>query len=149
MERPLIVWRYRANSVTVSRGVHWRTIWDIRIERLLAMLEQQPWADGFDIWGAGREGKRVFRSLCGNVRQRVRKFVDVDERKLARGYVSISDGGASTGPRGAETRVPVAHFSDAMPPVLICVKDMTGEVAENIRSTKLVEGPGGFVFFSF
>ena len=81
--RPLLLWRFHAGSTTGGRAVSWRTIWDLRIARLVALLEagRAPLAGGFTIWNAGREGKRVLNSLPPALKARVAGFCDVDAKK--------------------------------------------------------------------
>ncbi len=62
-------------------------------------------AGGFTIWNAGKEGKRLYKSLSDTARAAVRAFADVDPRKLARGvYDDVHAGGR---------RVPILHFRRA------------------------------------
>ena len=44
---------------------------------------------GFVIWGAGRDGKEFFKSLEDDMKQNVRCFVDVDEKKINSGYYIV------------------------------------------------------------
>lgn len=135
---PLVMWRYVASGVTVSRGVHWRTIWDMRVAQLEGVLRDEPWASGFSIWGAGKEGRRLYRSLSEHARARVRAFCDVDARKMAAGYTHHESG----------AHVPVVHFREARAPLLLCVKDFDGEFAANLASLGLEDGVG-YLHFSF
>ena len=89
---------------------------------------------GFVIWGAGRDGKEFFKSLPNDMKENVRCFVDVDEKKINSGYYVVpflpSSTGTSTG-TGQETnttssqtkkaskdkrcslllKVPIVHYS--------------------------------------
>ena len=64
----------------------------------LGVLAQR---DGFTIWNAGKEGKRLYRSLSAAARAAVRAFADVDARKLALGAYDDMQG---------RRRVPIVHF---------------------------------------
>jgi hypothetical protein len=57
--------------------------------------------DGFTIWNAGKEGKRLYRSLSAAARAAVVAFADVDARKLAQGAYDDMQG---------RRRVPILHF---------------------------------------
>lgn len=178
--QPLLLWRFHAGSTTGGRAVSWRTIWDLRIARLVALLEagRAPLAGGFTIWNAGREGKRVLNSLPPALKARVAGFCDVDAKK----WVSLlprclrGEGGqrprvpgltgavpsrppARADPRlarkvhrCAESRreIPIVHFTEARPPLLICVKQglTGGEFEANLASLGLTEG-AGYLYFSF
>ncbi|XP_043106674.1 UDP-GlcNAc:betaGal beta-1,3-N-acetylglucosaminyltransferase-like protein 1 isoform X2 [Puntigrus tetrazona] len=106
----LLVYRYHEHAATHS--VLEETIWSLRVdflqERVLSRWES------FSIWSAGKQGRRLYRSLSpGNQRK--------DRPK---------------------PRIPVLHFTRASPPFIVCVKlDLTGGVLEaNLRSLQLKEG---------
>jgi hypothetical protein len=137
---PLVVWRHAPTGVTASRGVPWQTIWEFRMRHLEAtVLGTAAWAGGFCIWGAGKEGKRLYRSLSAESRARVRQFCDLDPKKLALGAYTHKESGA---------RVPIVHFREATPPLLLCVKDFDGAFLANVRSLGLTEGEQ-YLHFSF
>lgn len=138
---PLLTpWRHVPTGVTASRGVPWETIWAMRVQHLEAtVLVAEPWLSGFTVWGAGAEGKRLFRSLSESARSKVRAFCDVDAKKLAHGCYDNRELGVS---------VPIVHFRDATPPLLLCVKDFDGEFARNVASLGLREGEQ-YLHFSF
>lgn len=141
---PLLMYRYHAASVTGQRGVPKERIWELRVAELERVLLSEPrWRRGFCIWNAGREGRRLYRALRPELRDLVREFCDVDEKKLALGYY---DDHAT----GSERRIPVVHFSRATPPLLLCVKyDLAGDGAfeKNLASLNLTEGVD-FLHFS-
>ena len=64
--------------------------------------------------------------------RKCRGFCDVDDKKIARGYHNPRRG----------IKLPVVHFSQATPPLLICVAmGRTGGALErNVASLGLVEG---------
>lgn len=143
----LLMWRFHGASVTTARAVHWRTIWDLRVRRLESLMRApEPPVGGnaqLTIWNAGREGRRLFQSLPPDLQARVRAFCDVDPKKLARQWNHFT-------PPTAVGRVPVVHFSTAVPPLLLCVKGgLTGGAFEaNLASLALVEGRD-YLHFSF
>ena len=160
-----------------ARNVPAELIWAIRVRQLEAVLAQPPWvrgghacaslfaltlqgraqSNGFTIWNAGKEGKRLYRSLSVAARAAVVAFADVDARKLAQGMYDDMQG---------RRRIPILHFrcahaatarvcvatadcfmrsSVAKPPLLLCVKpnltgDGPGSFEDNLASLQLQEG---------
>jgi len=86
----------------------------------------------FSIWGAGRDGRKFLGSLSENNRNKVRAFCDVDKNKIGTTFVQPY----------TNFKVPIIHFSEAIPPIVICVTlDRTnGEFENNLKSLNLVEG---------
>ena len=136
----LLMYRHTEGGVCALRSVPAALIFAIRVAELEAVLATPPWCDGFSIWNAGKEGKRVYRALCRKSQAAVRCFADVDVSKLKR---ALFDDAAFTG-----RRIPIRHFSDAPPPLLLCVKagGLAGEVGAegsfeaNLASLELQEG---------
>uniref|UniRef100_A0A9L0RUT3 UDP-GlcNAc:betaGal beta-1,3-N-acetylglucosaminyltransferase like 1 n=1 Tax=Equus caballus TaxID=9796 RepID=A0A9L0RUT3_HORSE len=118
------------------------TIWTHRV-RFLEERALPHWA-AFTIWNAGRQGRRLYRSLTAESRRKVVAFCDVDENKIKKGFYSYEDSEERPKPR-----VPILHFRAARPPFVICVKlDLTGGAFEdNLRSLHLQEGRD-FLHFS-
>ncbi|KAI4533753.1 hypothetical protein MG293_016772 [Ovis ammon polii] len=91
------------------------TIWAHRVR----FLEEQAlphWAT-FTIWNAGRQGRRLYRSLTAGSQRKVAAFCDVDENKIRKGFYCYEDSQERPKPR-----IPVLHFRAARPPFVICVK---------------------------
>ncbi|XP_049715135.1 UDP-GlcNAc:betaGal beta-1,3-N-acetylglucosaminyltransferase-like protein 1 isoform X3 [Elephas maximus indicus] len=139
VERRLLLYRYHpgAASLSVLEG----TIWTLRV-RFLEERVLPHWA-AFTIWNAGKQGRRLYRSLEAANRQKVVAFCDVDERKIKKGFYCYEDAQERPKPR-----VPILHFRAAQPPFIICVKlDLTGGAFEdNLRSLHLQEGRDFFHF---
>ena len=137
-EQPLVMYRHSADGVCATRAVPAALIFAIRMAELERVLATPPWCHGFSIWNAGKEGKKVFRALSHVAKNAVRAFADVDPRKVQRGCF---DDGALT-----RRRVPIVHFSRAVPPLLLCVKAMglagegEGSFEHNLASLALEEG---------
>ncbi|MBZ3875786.1 UDP-GlcNAc:betaGal beta-1,3-N-acetylglucosaminyltransferase-like protein 1 [Sciurus carolinensis] len=91
------------------------TIWTHRV-RFLEERALPSWTS-FTIWNAGRQGRRLYRSLTAASRQKVVAFCDVDENKIRKGFYCYE--GAQERPK---PRVPVLHFRAARPPFVLCVK---------------------------
>ncbi|XP_041473163.1 UDP-GlcNAc:betaGal beta-1,3-N-acetylglucosaminyltransferase-like protein 1 isoform X2 [Lytechinus variegatus] len=129
----LMMYRYHPGATTHS--VHRETIWEIQV----SSLEEQVlcgW-NQFTIWNAGKQGRRFYRTLKNENKQKVNAFCDVDEKKIEKGVYIYEESKKSPKPR-----VPIVHFSDAMPPFIICMKqDLTGgDFEKNLGSLNLQEG---------
>ncbi|KFO35750.1 UDP-GlcNAc:betaGal beta-1,3-N-acetylglucosaminyltransferase-like protein 1 [Fukomys damarensis] len=142
VDQSLLVYRYHLHAATHS--VLEETVWTHRVR----FLEEQAlphWAT-FTIWNAGKQGRRLYRSLTAASRCKagVVAFCDVDEKKIKRGFYCHEDTQERPKPR-----VPILHFRAARPPFVICVKlDLTGgEFEDNLRSLSLREG-WDFLHFS-
>uniref|UniRef100_A0A8D1GUN8 UDP-GlcNAc:betaGal beta-1,3-N-acetylglucosaminyltransferase like 1 n=1 Tax=Sus scrofa TaxID=9823 RepID=A0A8D1GUN8_PIG len=140
VDRSLLMYRYHPAAAT--HAVLETTIWTLRVR----FLEEQAlprWAT-FTIWNAGRQGRRLYRSLTAESRRKVVAFCDVDENKIQKGFYCHEESQERPKPR-----VPVLHFRAARPPFVICVKlDLTGgAVEDNLRSLHLREGRD-FLHFS-
>ncbi|XP_040100860.1 UDP-GlcNAc:betaGal beta-1,3-N-acetylglucosaminyltransferase-like protein 1 isoform X2 [Oryx dammah] len=140
VDQSLLLYRYHPGAATHS--VLETTIWAHRVR----FLEEQAlphWAT-FTIWNAGRQGRRLYRSLTAGSQHKVAAFCDVDENKIRKGFYCYEDSQERPKPR-----IPVLHFRAARPPFVICVKlDLTGGAFEdNLRSLNLQEGRD-FLHFS-
>jgi hypothetical protein len=106
VEDPLVVYRHAGGaSASISRRVLLRC--------RLAALERRllcHWS-AFSIWGAGRDGRNVFRDLLPENRDKVTCFLDVDPAKVGSTVLCLE----------TKRRVPVKHFSEAVPPIVLCV----------------------------
>ena len=49
------------------------TIWDLRLKHLEKTVLKK-WSDGFTIWNAGKQGRKLYRSLSPEFRARVTCF---------------------------------------------------------------------------
>ncbi|KAM5305973.1 queuosine-tRNA galactosyltransferase isoform 3-T5 [Glossophaga mutica] len=140
VDQSLLLYRYHPGAATHS--VLEATIWTHRVH----FLEERAlphWAT-FTIWNAGRQGRRLYRSLTAGAQRKVVAFCDVDENKIRKGFYCYEDSLERPKPR-----VPILHFRAARPPFVICVKlDLTGGAFEdNLRSLHLQEGRD-FLHFS-
>ena len=104
----------------------------------------QNW-NKFTIWNAGKQGKQFYKSLTDENKNKVVAFCDVDLNKLNRAnyqpYCNVQ--------RKVTATIPIIHHSNAVPPVVICVKqDLTDGMLETyIASHSWVEGED-FYFLS-
>uniref|UniRef100_A0A2K5L4Q9 UDP-GlcNAc:betaGal beta-1,3-N-acetylglucosaminyltransferase like 1 n=1 Tax=Cercocebus atys TaxID=9531 RepID=A0A2K5L4Q9_CERAT len=140
VDQSLLLYRYHPRAATHS--VLETTVWTHRVR----FLEEQAlprWA-AFTIWNAGKQGRRLYRSLTAASQRKVVAFCDVDENKIRKGFYCHEDSQERPKPR-----IPILHFRAARPPFVICVKlDLTGGAFEdNLRSLHLQEGQD-FLHFS-
>ena len=86
----------------------------------------------FTIWGAGRDGKNVINELKEEYVKKCIGFCDIDPKKIKRGYYN----------HNKKLNLPVVHFSQVKPPLLICVAmgRTDGALEKNIESLGLIEG---------
>uniref|UniRef100_A0A8C1MLQ4 UDP-GlcNAc:betaGal beta-1,3-N-acetylglucosaminyltransferase-like 1 n=2 Tax=Cyprinus carpio TaxID=7962 RepID=A0A8C1MLQ4_CYPCA len=129
----LLVYRYHEHAATHS--VLEETIWSHRVHFLQERVLSQ-W-ESFTVWNAGKQGRRLYRSLSATNQKKVKAFCDVDENKIHKGFYTYEESKERPKPR-----IPVLHFTNASPPFIVCVKlDMTQGVLEgNLRSLQLKEG---------
>ncbi|XP_016367298.1 queuosine-tRNA galactosyltransferase [Sinocyclocheilus rhinocerous] len=129
----LLVYRYHEHAATHS--VLEETIWSLRVHFLQERVLSQ-W-ESFTVWNAGKQGRRLYRSLSPTNQKKVKAFCDVDENKIQKGFYTYEESKEWPKPR-----IPVLHFTNASPPFIVCVKlDMTHGVLEgNLRSLQLKEG---------
>eukprot|EP00794_Sanderia_malayensis_P009203 gene9203-10177_t len=138
-----ILLSYRYHKSAASFSVHEDTIWQVR----MAMLEERvlPHWQRFTIWNAGKQGRRFYRSLSKQSRDKVLALCDVDEKKINKGKYRCE----LLKVENIVPVIPVVHFSNAIPPFVICVKiNLTmGEFEKNLASLNLAEGQD-YVLFS-
>ncbi|XP_038633331.1 UDP-GlcNAc:betaGal beta-1,3-N-acetylglucosaminyltransferase-like protein 1 isoform X2 [Scyliorhinus canicula] len=126
---------YRYHSEAATHAVLEETIWKNRVrfleERVLSL-----WPS-FTIWNAGKQGRKLYRSLSSKNQKKVVSFCDVDRSKITKGFYTYQESKDKPKPK-----IPIYHFTEAKPPFIICVKlDLTGGgFEENLSSLKLKEG---------
>ncbi|KAM9222479.1 queuosine-tRNA galactosyltransferase [Leptosomus discolor] len=129
----LLLYRYHPQAATHS--ILEGTIWNHRV-RFLEDRVLSSWTS-FTIWNAGKQGKKLYRSLSPANRKKVAAFCDVDEKKITKGFYTYEESEERPKPK-----IPIRHFRDATPPFIICVKlDLTGGAFEtNLNTLNLKEG---------
>uniref|UniRef100_A0A3Q3E1Y3 UDP-GlcNAc:betaGal beta-1,3-N-acetylglucosaminyltransferase-like 1 n=1 Tax=Labrus bergylta TaxID=56723 RepID=A0A3Q3E1Y3_9LABR len=135
----LLVYRYHEKATTHS--VTEETIWKLRVDFLQERVLGQ-W-ESFTIWNAGKQGRKLYRSLSPTNQEKVKAFCDVDENKIQKGFYTYEESKQRPKPK-----IPVLHYKDASAPFIVCVKlDMTGGVLEeNLDSLQLKEGTDYYHF---
>ncbi|XP_032398052.1 queuosine-tRNA galactosyltransferase [Etheostoma spectabile] len=133
VDQCLLVYRYHEKATTHS--VTEETIWKLRVDFLQERVLTQ-W-ESFTIWNAGKQGRKLYRSLSPTNQKKVKAFCDVDDNKIHKGFYTYEESKQRPKPK-----IPVVHYKDTSAPVIICVKlDMTGGVLEeNLNSLQLKEG---------
>ena len=139
VDEDLLMYRYRPGSITFS--VSEQTIWDIRVEALEKnVLASWP---RFSIWNAGKQGRKLYRSLSEQNQRKVIAFCDVDEKKIAQGFYTHQESEFRPKPQ-----VPIVHYSQVEKPIIICIKlGLThGQFEEYLETCDLVEGKDYYHF---
>ncbi|XP_030684131.1 UDP-GlcNAc:betaGal beta-1,3-N-acetylglucosaminyltransferase-like protein 1 isoform X2 [Nomascus leucogenys] len=113
VDQSLLLYRYHPQAAT--HAVLETTIWTHRV-RFLEERALPHWA-AFTIWNAGKQGRRLYRSLTATNQRKVVAFCDVDENKIRKGFYCHEDSQERPKPR-----IPILHFRAARPPFVICVK---------------------------
>lgn len=136
----LVTYRYHPNCATIN--IHEKTIWCMRVREITEVVLSR-W-NFFSIWGAGKQGKLLFRSLNEEDKNKVRAFCDCDEKKIGRKFLEIYDEKL----RKVTHRIPIVPISKIKAPVIICVKlDLTNGCLENyINKKNWIEGRDFFHF---
>jgi hypothetical protein len=103
---PLLTYKHRANQSQSSQTPR-RLLLYLRARALeRRVLQVDPaWQqhDGaFCVWGAGRDGKDFVKALSPETRRRVYCMVDVDDKKIERGYYVNRD---------IDVKIPIVHYS--------------------------------------
>ncbi|XP_074485189.1 queuosine-tRNA galactosyltransferase isoform X3 [Sebastes fasciatus] len=139
VDQCLLVYRYHEKATTHS--VTEETIWKLRVDFLQERVLSQ-W-ESFTIWNAGKQGRKLYRSLSPTNQKKVTAFCDVDENKIQKGFYTYEESKERPKPK-----IPVLHYKDASAPFVICVKlDMTGGVLEeNLNCLQLKEGTDYYHF---
>ncbi|XP_068585198.1 queuosine-tRNA galactosyltransferase [Cebidichthys violaceus] len=139
VDRCLLVYRYHEKATTHS--VTEETIWKLRVDFLQERVLSQ-W-ESFTIWNAGKQGRKLYRSLSSTNQEKVKAFCDVDENKIQKGFYTYEESKQRPKPK-----IPVLHYRDASSPFIVCVKlDMTaGVLEENLDSLLLKEGTDFYHF---
>mmetsp|Transcript_1178 Transcript_1178/g.1791 ORF Transcript_1178/g.1791 Transcript_1178/m.1791 type:complete len:381 (+) Transcript_1178:81-1223(+) len=132
VQAPLVTYRYHEKQS--SRGVSADKIWALRVQDFEATLVNT--LTTFSIWSAGRDGKRLYRSLSLPNRKKVVAFLDIDEKKMSGGGYFDKE---------LKRHVAILDWRNASDeknqPTVICVKSGLHEgFDENLASLGLEEG---------
>lgn len=139
VDKELLTYTYHPSATTFS--IHEDTIFTVRMKHLLDNVICK-WKS-FVIWNAGRQGRKLYRALPRECRDKVSSFCDVDVKKIERGIYTYEESDEVPKPR-----VPIKHFRDVRPPFVICMKlDLTdGAFEANLALLDLVEGSDYVLF---
>jgi len=132
VDQDLLMYRFHPQCQTFS--VKEETIWKWRVD----YLEQQILKDWshFSIWNAGKQGRKLYRSLSKENQNKVSMFCDVDEKKILKQFYIYEESKDRPKPK-----VPIVHFTQVIPPVIICIKmNLSGNFEQNLASLRLKEG---------
>ncbi|XP_028175599.1 UDP-GlcNAc:betaGal beta-1,3-N-acetylglucosaminyltransferase-like protein 1 [Ostrinia furnacalis] len=139
IDEELVIYTYHELSATFS--VKRELIWQIQLERL--QIHVFPKWSNFIVWNAGKSGRKLVRALSPENLEKVTAFCDVDVKKIGRTIELYCQK-----KRIIIKKIPVIHFRDAKPPLVICVKlDLTkGQFESNLKSLNLKEGEDYILF---
>lgn len=139
VEKDLLTYRYHTDATTFS--ISEDTIWKLRVDFLHRRV-LKSWSC-FTIWNAGKQGRKLYRSLPVEDQQKVVAFCDIDQKKISKGFYVYEESKVKPKPK-----VPIVHFTDGVPPFIICVKlDLTdGDFEKNLASLNITEGQDYFHF---
>lgn len=118
---------YRFHDGMTSRSLHRRTLLKVRVAAFEDIVLSLPaWREGFSIWGAGRDGKEVYKCLSETAKHLVTMWGDVNPNKIGKSL----------------RHKPIVHFSDLKAPIACCVTlDREGRQFEaNLASLNLTQG---------
>ncbi|XP_059720290.1 UDP-GlcNAc:betaGal beta-1,3-N-acetylglucosaminyltransferase-like protein 1 isoform X4 [Haemorhous mexicanus] len=91
----LLLYRYHPQAATHS--VLEETIWNHRV-RFLEDRVLSSWTS-FTIWNAGKQGKKLYRSLSPANQKKVTAFCDVDEKKITKGFYTYEESESLAAPK--------------------------------------------------
>ena len=141
VEKELLMYRYHENATSFS--VKEETIWNVRVASLQKNVLTK-WGS-FSIWNAGKQGRKLYRSLSEENRVKVVSFCDVDTKKIKKGFYTFEETKERPKPR-----IPIVHYSQVEKPLIVCLKldlvAQTGFVQETLDSLDFVEGIDYFHF---
>lgn len=114
---PLVTYRYFGDSTSQSFRTSRKLLLQLRVLALEQRVLSAQWKDEpFIIWGAGRDGKDVYKALDPKHQANVYCFVDVDAKKLNAGFYVAGRGDDNiNGKNHASRKIPIVHFSFLIP----------------------------------
>ncbi|VDK74680.1 unnamed protein product [Litomosoides sigmodontis] len=139
VEESLVIYRYHPNCASLD--VTEEVIWKMRVV-MFEELILSKWKE-FMVWGAGKVGKKFYKSLNSENRLKVTAFCDVDVKKLKCGryeYFIPSQ-------RRVLATIPIIPLCEMVAPVAICLKMdslNSNEVKRILRTREMVEGKDYF-----
>jgi hypothetical protein len=99
---PLLTYKHRAGQSQSSQTPR-KLLSCLRARALeRRVLQADPAWQQFCVWGAGRDGKDFVKALSPETRRRVYCMVDVDDKKIERGYYVNRD---------IDVKIPIVHYS--------------------------------------
>ncbi|CAF0977998.1 unnamed protein product [Adineta ricciae] len=103
----------------------------------------RSWFDRLGGFDEIARGRKFYRSLNDDNKHKVIGFCDMDPKKITKGFYTdeLSEG-------KDKRRIPIIHFSQAIPPIIICVKlGLTNNDFEaNLASLNIREGVDYWLF---
>ncbi|EGD81636.1 hypothetical protein PTSG_02352 [Salpingoeca rosetta] len=135
------VYTYRPSSAChrVSRAL----IRQVRAHALQRqVLRYPPWSSGFAIWGAGKNGRLLYKLLDPAVQAKVKYFADIDPKKVGGKY---NDHGPNK--KHLVRSIDIRGVEDLEPPFITCVAMDRGNAFETLLAKMgLTEGIDYYLF---
>ncbi|XP_014224302.1 UDP-GlcNAc:betaGal beta-1,3-N-acetylglucosaminyltransferase-like protein 1 [Trichogramma pretiosum] len=110
-----VVLNYTYHPEATTFSIKQETIFKIRLSRLINQVLCE-WSN-FTIWNAGKQGRHFYRALNNDLQNKVTALCDIDEKKIGQKYAPYD-----SHQRKVINSIPIIHFSEAVPPFVICVK---------------------------
>eukprot|EP00049_Salpingoeca_infusionum_P013537 m.252533 g.252533 ORF g.252533 m.252533 type:complete len:479 (-) comp15473_c4_seq1:82-1518(-) len=141
VREPLVIYRFGFSSQT--HRVSKELLREVRVEALCRqVLCHPPWNKGFAIWGAGKYGRALFRTLPKEFQTNVTAFFDIADKKVGTMYTYLGTSG-----RKVEQEVPIRHVSELTSPFITCVSmDRGTGFEERVIESNMVEGVDFYYF---
>jgi glycosyltransferase involved in cell wall biosynthesis len=132
----LVTYRYTAGSWCHGTSRH--DLQKARMPYIEREIIMHPEWSSFTVWGYGKDGRKFVTRLSAEAASRVSAFCDVDPNKVGMTYFIQS----------CRKHVPIIHFTDAKPPIIVCVgsKRTEGALEENIKLLNMTEGKDYYHF---
>jgi ribonuclease P protein subunit RPP14 len=129
---PEVLVTYRYTPGSWCTGTSHADLQVARLPYLQRRVLSLPTWKQFTIWGYGKDGRKFITRLPKEIAAQVVAFCDVDVQKIGMTYFIQS----------CRKHIPVIKYSDAKPPMIICVasKRAQGGLEENIKRLNMVEG---------
>merc|ERR1719454_2324058 len=101
----------------MTQMIESETMWRVRLQFLERYILNVKWTGRpFSIWSAGKQGRKLFRSLSPSNRNRVTCFGEVSRKKIGSVYEN------QLSHETPKPKLPIVHFSELKAPFLVAVK---------------------------
>mmetsp|Transcript_7903 Transcript_7903/g.8712 ORF Transcript_7903/g.8712 Transcript_7903/m.8712 type:complete len:152 (-) Transcript_7903:98-553(-) len=128
INKPLLKYRYHGDMT--SHKIDKKALMTIKAKAFEALI--LPKWESFMIWGAGRDGKLLYKKLSVEAQQKVAAFCDVNEKKIGTDMVLNHT---------TKQKVPVKSWKEITSPFVTCVTlDRFSQFEKNLEISGYKEG---------